>query len=59
MALAIAEASCHVLSYLKFRHLVFPRGHGFHVSVPRYIVAAVPTTLANIVMAAIIRNMLE
>jgi putative flippase GtrA len=58
LALAIAEASCHVLRYLSFRHLVFPRGHGFHVSVPRYIVAAIPTTLTGIVVVAIFRNVL-
>jgi hypothetical protein len=59
LALAIAEGSCHVLRYLTFRHLVFPRGHGFHVSVPRYIVAAIPTSVANIVMVAIFRNLLD
>ena len=58
MSLAIAETSCHVLRYLTFRHLVFPRSHGFHVSVPRYIVAAIPTTLTNIVIVAIFRNLL-
>ena len=58
LALAIAEASCHVLRYLSFRHLVFPRSHGFHVSVPRYIVAAIPTTLTGIVVVAIFRNLL-
>ena len=57
LALGIAEASCHVLRYLSFRHLVFPRGHGFHVSVRRYIVAAIPTTLTNILLVAIFRNL--
>jgi putative flippase GtrA len=58
LAVGIAEASCHVLRYLSFRHLVFPRSHGFHVSVPRYIVAAIPTTLTNLVMVALFRNLL-
>jgi putative flippase GtrA len=58
LALGIAEASCHILRYLSFRHLVFPRGHGFHVSVPRYIVAAIPTTFTNILLVAIFRNLL-
>ena len=58
LALAIAEGSCHVLRYLSFRHLVFPRSHGFHVSVPRYIVAAIPTTLTGIVVVAMFRNLL-
>ena len=58
MALAIAEASCHVLRYLTFRQLVFPRGHGFHVSVPRYMVAAIPTTFTNTVIVAIYSNLL-
>ena len=58
LALAIAEGSCHVLRYFSFRHLVFPRSHGFHVSVPRYIVAAIPTTLTGIVVVAIFRNLL-
>jgi putative flippase GtrA len=59
LALVIAQASCHVLRYLSFRHLVFPRGHGFYVSVARYIVAAIPTTLTNIVMMAIFRNLIS
>jgi|GEM_PF-2631089 len=59
LALGIAEASCHVLRYLSFRNLVFPRGHGFHVSVPRYIVTAIPTTLTNLVMVGIFRNLLN
>jgi putative flippase GtrA len=58
LALGIAEASCHILRYLSFRHLVFPRGHGFHVSVPRYILAAIPTTFTNILLVAIFRNLL-
>jgi hypothetical protein len=58
LALAIAEGSCHFLRYLTFRYLVFPRSHGFHVSVPRYIVAAIPTTFTNIAMVAIFRNLL-
>ena len=58
LALAIAKGSCHVLRYLSFRHLVFPRSHGFHVSVPRYIVAAIPTTLTGIVVVAMFRNLL-
>lgn len=59
LALGIAEASCHVLRYLSFRNLVFPRGHGFHVSVQRYIVTAIPTTLTNLVMVGIFRNLLD
>lgn len=58
LALAIADASCHVLRYLAFRYLVFPRSHGFHVSVLRYIVAAIPTTLTGIVVVAIFGNLL-
>jgi putative flippase GtrA len=58
LALAITEASCHCLRYLSFRHFVFPIGHGFHVSVPRYIVSVIPTTLTNILLVAILRNLL-
>lgn len=58
LALAIAEASCHFLRYLSFRYLVFTRSHGFHVSVPRYIVAAIPTTLTGIVIVAKFSNLL-
>jgi putative flippase GtrA len=56
LALAIAEASCHSLRYLSFRHLVFPQSHGFRVSVPRYIVSAIPTTLSGIVVVAMFKN---
>ena len=58
LVLGIAEGNCHLLRYLSFRYLVFPRSHGFHVSVPRYIVAAIPTTLTGIVVVAISRNLL-
>ena len=58
LVLAIAEGSCHVLRFLSLRHLVLPRSHGFRVSVPRYIVAAIPTTLTGIVVVAIFRNLL-
>jgi putative flippase GtrA len=58
LALAIAEVCCHVLRYLSFRHLVFPSGHGFRVSVPRYIVAVIPTTLTGVVVVATFRNVL-
>jgi len=54
----IAETSCHLLRYLSFRYLVFPRGHGFHVSVPRYILTVIPTTLANILIVALLKNFL-
>jgi hypothetical protein len=57
LALGIAEVSCHVLRYLSFRHFVFPIGHGFHVSVPRYIATAIPTTLANVLLVVIFRNL--
>lgn len=53
LALAIAEIDCHLVIYLSLRHLVYPRSHGFHVSVQRYILAAIPTALINIVMVAI------
>jgi len=58
LALAISEASCHVLRYLSFRHFVFPRSNGFHVSVSRYIVAVIPTTLTGIVVVAMFRNLI-
>jgi putative flippase GtrA len=58
LALATAEASCHALRYLSFRYIVFPRGHGFRVSVPRYILAAIPTTLTNIIIVAMFRDLL-
>jgi hypothetical protein len=56
LALGIAEVSCHVLRYLSFRHFDFPIVHGFHVSLPRYI-AAIPTTLANVLLVVIFRNL--
>ncbi len=59
LSLSIAEASCHVLRYLSSRHLVFPRGHGCHVSVSGYIVTAITTTLTGIVAVAMFRNLLK
>ena len=58
LALGTAEVSCHVLRYLSFRHLVFPRSRGFKVSMPRYIVSAIPTTLTNLILVTILRDLI-
>ena len=55
LALGIAEVSCHVVMYLSLRHFVFPIGHGFHVSVPRYIATEIPTTITNVLLVVIFR----
>jgi hypothetical protein len=59
MAWAITESSCHLLRYLSFRHLVFPRSRGYTVSPLRYIAAAAPTALIGFTVVALLKTALE
>mgnify|MGYP006285373761 CR=1 FL=1 len=52
------ELGCHILRYISFRLLVFPRSHGFHVSLIRYLIAWIPTALSGFLSVALLREIL-
>ncbi len=58
-AAALAEVLVHTVRFLTFRTLVFPADRGYQVSVPRYLVSALPLTLAGLTSVAMLRNVLD
>ena len=59
VAVAVAEISVHALRFAIFRKLVFPAHRGYRVSLPRYVVSALPVSLAGVVTVALFRNRLD
>jgi len=58
-AAALTEVSVHTVRFLTFRTLVFPADRGYQVSVSRYLVSALPLTLAGLTSVAMLRNVLD
>ena len=58
-AAALAEVLVHTVRFLAFKTLVFPADRGYQVSVPRYLVTALPLTLAGLTSIAMLRNRLD
>lgn len=58
IGVGIAELSVHSLRFLTFRRVIFPAEKGYHVSLPRYLVSALPVTLACVAMVALLKNRL-
>jgi putative flippase GtrA len=59
MALAVAELSVHALRFATFRKLVFPAHKGYRVSLPRYVMSALPVSLSGVMVVALLRNRLD
>jgi hypothetical protein len=59
VAVAVAELSVHALRFFIFRALVYPEQKGYRVNLPRYVLAALPVTLAGVVSVALFRNRLN
>jgi hypothetical protein len=59
VAVAIAEVGVHSLRFLTFRTVVFPADEGYRVSLPRYIVSALPVSLACVVTVGLLSNKLD
>jgi putative flippase GtrA len=57
-AVAIAEVCTHSVRFLMFRILVFPVHKGYQVSLLRYVVAALPVSLAGVIAVAALRDRL-
>lgn len=59
VAVAVAELSVHALRFATFRTVVFPAHRGYRVSVPRYVVSALPVSLAGVITVALFRHRLD
>jgi putative flippase GtrA len=59
LAWAFAELSCHILRYTSFRLFVFPRRHGYRVSVPRYLVSIMPTSMSTLALVGLLGRVLS
>lgn len=58
-AAALAELAVHSIRFFTFRSLVFPARLGYRVSLPRYVISALPVTLAGFASVALFRNRLD
>jgi hypothetical protein len=59
VAVAVAELAVHALRFTTFRKLVFPAHLGYRVSLPRYVVSALPVSLTGVIVVALFRNRLD
>jgi putative flippase GtrA len=59
MAVAVAELTVHSIRFLVFRSIVFPKTKGYKVNLPRYIISALPVTIACFVTVALLRHRLD
>lgn len=59
VAVAVAELLVHALRFATFRFLVFPTHRGYRVSLQRYILSALPVSLAGMLTVALFRNRLD
>ena len=58
MAVGVAELTVHVIRFAAFRAVVFPAHKGYRVSLPRYVLSALPVSLAGVVVVALLRDRL-
>ena len=59
LAATLAEVAIHSVRFFTFRSFVFPAAMGYHVSIPRYLVSALPLTLTGFVSVALFRTVLD
>lgn len=59
VAVAVAELSVHAVRFATFRKLVFPAHMGYQVSLPRYVLSALPVSLTGVIVVALFRNRLD
>ena len=57
-ALFIAEIFTHSVRFFLFRAFIFPAQKGYHVSLSRYAVSALPLTVISFASVGILKNML-
>jgi putative flippase GtrA len=56
VAVAAAERLLHSLRFVTFRALLFPPNKWYRVSLPRYVVSALPVSLTGVIVVALLRN---
>jgi putative flippase GtrA len=56
VAVGVAELSVHAVRFTTFRMLVFPANRGYRVSLPRYVLSALPVSLTGLIVVAVFRN---
>ena len=59
IAAGLAEVAVHSVRFVTFRIFVFPADMGYRVSFPRYLISALPITLAGLTSVAVFRNVLD
>lgn len=59
VAVALAELTVHTIRFATFRTLVFPAHKGYRVSLPRYVLSALPVSLTGVIVVALFRNRLD
>jgi len=59
IAVGISEIFAHSLRFVSFRWFVFPAAKGYKVTAKRYILSAVPISLANLLTVTLLRNQLD
>ena len=59
LAAALAEVTVHTVRFLAFKTIVFPSNMGYLVSFPRYLVSALPLTVAGFTSVALFRHVLD
>ena len=59
VAVAVAELLVHALRFAIFRKLVFPAHKGYRVSLPRYVLSALPVSLTGVIVVALFRHRLD
>lgn len=59
VAVAVSELLVHTVRFASFRTVVFPAHRGYRVSLPRYVLSALPVSLAGLLTVAMLRNRLD
>lgn len=59
LAVIITELSVHIVRFIVFRALVFPARKGYNVSLPGYVLSALPVSATGIITVAFLRNHLD
>lgn len=59
VAVAVAELSVHAVRFATFRTLVFPAHKGYRVSLPRYVLSALPVSVTGVIVVALFRHRLD
>jgi putative flippase GtrA len=59
VAVALSELLVHAVRFAVFRAVVFPAHRGYRVSLPRYVLSALPVTLTGLLSVALLHNRLD